>query len=235
MVVLRNGIKTYYPKLTIRSCLAIDKLFGDVTKPLFTYISVETQVLLLALSLQQYKLTEDELYDLMDTVDDVNSLVLELYKEDGLISLGEQQNSVDGDFEPMSDTPSESITFESHIMNLLQQCMSIGMREEDFYNSTLAQITRYVESYNKQQQNKLQEKAYFDYQLANLIGVSVSRLLSKNAKYPAFEKVYPFITQSTQAKDINEEWEMEVQRNRLCEWAEQMNKKFNKNKKELPN
>lgn len=227
MIVLRNGIKTYYPKLTIRSCLAIDKLFGDVTKPLFTYISVETQASLLALSLQQYKLTEDELYDLMDTVDDVNSLILELYKEGGLISLGEQQDIVQGDSEPVSDTSSESITFESHMMNLLQQCMSIGMREEDFYNSTLAQITRYVESYNKQQQNKLQEKAYFDYQLANLIGVSVSRLLSKDAKYPTFEKAYPFINQSVQFKEVDEEWEMEVQRNKLREWAEQINKKFN--------
>lgn len=232
MVVLKKGNKVYYPKLTIRSCLAIDDLFGDVTKPLLDYMSVETQVLLLSLSLQQYRMTEDELYDLMDTIDDVNSLILELYKEGGLINQGEQQNSVEGDFEPMSDISSEPITFESHMLDLLQQCMSIGMREEDFYNSTLAQITRYVESYNKQQQNKLQEKAYFDYQLANLIGVSVYRLLSKNTKYPAFEKAYPFITQSKQAKEIDEEWEMEKQHMKLMEWAEQMNKKFEKNKKE---
>lgn len=226
MVILKKDNKIYYPKLTIKSCLAIDKLFGDVTKPLLTFMSVENQVLLLSLSLQQYRLTDDEVYDLMDTVDDVNSLILELYKESGLIDPDEQQDMLQGDSDPVSNTTSKPITFESHMMDLLEKCMGIGMREEDFYSSTLAQVTRYIEAYNKQQQNELQEKAYFDYQLANLIGVSVSRLLSKDAKYPSFEKAYPFINQSAQAKEDNEEWEMEVQHHRLREWAEQMNKKF---------
>ena len=100
------------------------------------------------------------------------------------------------------------------------------MREEEFYKSTLAQVTRYIESYNKQQQSELQEKAYFDYQLANLIGMSVSRLLSKDAKYPEFKKAYPFIGNDNQER-VDEQWKMEVQRIKLREWAEQMNKKFN--------
>ncbi|WP_235070573.1 hypothetical protein [Turicibacter sp. TJ11] len=111
------------------------------------------------------------------------------------------------------------------MMELLEQCMSIGMREEDFYNSTIKQITRYVESYNKQQENQLQEKAFFDYQLANLIGMSVARLLSKDAKFPSFEKAYPFLDKDAKTL-VDEEWEMEVQHNRLREWAEQINKKF---------
>lgn len=229
MIVLRNGIKTYYPKLTIRSCLTIDKLFGDVTAPLYHYL-LETQVLLLSLSLQQYRLTDDELYDLMDTVEDLDSLILELYKEAGLIS-DKQSEDNPQEQSDSGDSSSEPLTFESHMMDLLEKCMSIGMREEEFYHSTLAQVTRYVESYNKQQENQLQEKAYFDYQLANLIGMSLSRLLNKNAKYPEFRKAYPFIKSDTE-KEVDEEWEMEKQHIKLMEWAEQMNKKFEKNKKE---
>ena len=227
MIVLRNGHKVYYPKLSIRACLTLDKLYGDVTAPLMGYMSMETQVLILSLSLQHYHLTEDELYDLIDTVEDLNSLILELYSEGGLITLGEQENVSEGDSESHSTTSSDNevVTFESHMNELRDRCMSIGMREEDFYNSTLAQVTRYVESYNKQQEEQLQEKAYFDYQLANLIGMSVARLLSKDAKYPTFEKAYPFIS-NTQPKEVEEEWEMEVQHNKLREWAEQMNKKF---------
>lgn len=221
MIVLRKDHRVYYPKLTIRACLTINRLFGDVTAPLMSLMSLDTQVLLLSVSLQQYDLTDDELYDLIDSIEDLYSLVLELYQESGLI----QQNKSDvdsvHDSETNNDIPSEVVTFESHMMDLLEQCMSIGMREEDFYNSTLAQVTRYVNAYNKQQENQLQEKAYFDYQLANLIGLSVSRLLNKNAKYPEFRKAYPFINKEDQSKEVDEEWEMEVQHNKLREWAEQ--------------
>ena len=225
MIVLRNGHKVYYPKLSIRCCLTLDKIYGDVTAPLLSYMSLETQVLIVSLSLQHYHLTEDELYDLIDTVDDVNSLILSLYQESGLISLGEQESPSDSEYSTDTEQSSEVITFESQMMELLEQCMSIGMREEDFYNSTIKQITRYVESYNKQQENQLQEKAFFDYQLANLIGMSVARLLSKDAKFPSFEKAYPFINKEAKT-EVDEEWEMEVQHNRLREWAEQINKKF---------
>lgn len=207
--------------------MTINELFGDVTAPLMSYTSLETQAFLLSLSLQQDELTEDELYDLMDIIEDLNRLIVELYKEAGLISDKQSEDNP----QEQSDSSSESITFESHMMDLLEKCMSIGMREEDFYHSTLAQINRYVESYNKQQENQLQEKAYFDYQLANLIGLSVSRLLNKNAKYPEFRKAYPFIKRGTE-KEVDEEWEMEKQHIKLMEWAEQMNKKFEKNKKE---
>lgn len=228
MIALRLEHKVYYPKLDIRACLTIGRLFGgDVTRPLMSYMSLDTQVLLLSLSLKQYNLTDDELYDLMDSIEDLYSLILELYQEAGIITKEEQQNLSDADSEPHSGQSIEVITFESHMMDLLEQCMSIGMREEDFYNSTLTQVTRYVEAHNKQQENQMQEKAYFDYQLANLIGMSVARLLSKNAKYPEFEKAYPFINQSSKSKETDEDWQMEVQRNRLREWAEQMNRKFN--------
>lgn len=226
MIVIRREHQVFYPKLGIRACLTIDKLFGDVTAPLMSYMSLETQVLLLSLSLQQYNLTDDELYDLMDSIEDLSSLIFNLYQESGLITQGEEQNSTDSDLEHDTEQSSEVITFESHMLDLLEKCMSIGMREEDFYNSTLSQVTRYVNAHNQQQENELQEKAYFDYQLANLIGMSVARLLSKDAKYPKFEKAYPFVNKETQSKEVDEEWEMEVHHHKLLEWAEQMNKKY---------
>lgn len=228
MIVLRHENKIYYPKLTIRSCLAIDKLFGDLTRPLLNVMSVKTQLLLLSLSLEQYELSNDELYDVADSVEDLNSLILGIYQEAGIININQNQSELEteGEYKPTNNVSDDNVTFENHVMDLFGQCMSIGMREEEFYKSTLAQVTRYVEAYNKQQQSELQEKAYFDYQLANLIGISVLRLLSKDAKYPEFKKAYPFIGKGTQEK-VDEQWKMEVQRIKLREWAEQMNKKFN--------
>lgn len=227
MIVLRHEHKVYYPKLDIRACLTIDKLFNDVTAPLYHYL-LDTQVLLLSLSLQRYNLTDDELYDLIDSVDDLSSMILELYEESGIISLGEQQNVVDSDSvgdSEQSEGVTDAITFESHMNDLLEQCMSIGMTEQEFYNSTLSEVTRYVNAHRKQQEYQMQEKAYFDYQLGNLIGLSVARLMSKEAKYPEFEKAYPFLNNS-EPKEVDEDWEMEVHHNKLLEWAEQMNRKY---------
>lgn len=227
MIVIRHEHKVYYPKLDIRACLTIDKLFNDVTAPLYHYL-LDTQVLLLSLSLQRYNLTDDELYDLIDSVDDLSSMIFELYQEAGVISLGEQQNVVDSDLEhdtEQSESVTDTITFESHMNNLLEQCMSIGMTEQEFYNSTLSEVTRYVNAHRKQQEYQMQEKAYFDYQLGNLIGLSVARLMSKDAKYPEFEKAYPFLSNS-EPKEVDEAWEMEVHHNKLLEWAEQLNRKY---------
>ncbi len=226
MIVIKKDYQVFYPKLDIRACLSIDKLYGDVTAPLKSYMTLDTQVLLLSLSLRRYHLNDDELYGLIDSVEDLYQLILEIYQESGLINLDNQKDTLQSEYGSNNDIPSGNVTFESHMMDLLEQCMSIGMREEDFYNSTLSQVTRYVEAYNKQQENKLQELAYFDYQLANLIGVSVARLINKSAKYPDFHKVYPFI--STNEKEVDPAWEMERQRMKLIEWAEQMNQKMTK-------
>lgn len=227
MVVIRHEHKVYYPKLDIRACLTISKLFNDITAPLYHYL-LDTQVLLLSLSLQRYSLTDDELYELIDTVDDLYELILELYQESGVISLGEESNFVDETPQHTTEQSNDSnsvVTFESHITDLLEQCMSIGMTEQEFYNSTLSEVTRYVNAHRKQQEYQLQEKAYFDYQLGNLIGLSVARLMSKDAKYPEFEKAYPFLS-NTEPKQVDEAWEMEVHHNKLLEWAEQLNRKY---------
>ena len=225
MIVLRNGYKVYYPKLSIRACLTLEELFGDVTIPLMEYMSLETQVLIISLSLQHYNLTEDELYEIMDNCEDVAKLILALYEEAGLISLGTEDRDTSEEATTANDTKNESLTFKQQMGELLVQCMSIGLKESLFYDFTLSEVTRYIESYNKQKQQEMEEKAYFDYQLANLIGMSVARLLSKDAKYPTFEKAYPFINKDAKT-EVDEEWEMEVQHNKIREWAEQMNKKF---------
>lgn len=218
MIVLRNGHKVYYPRLSIRCCLTLEKIYDDVLAPLMSYMSLETQVLIISLSVSHYNLTEDELYELIDTVDDVNSLILELYTSAGLISLGEQQSSSDSDSVGDSEQSSEVITFESQMNEMLVQCMSIGMREEDFYNSTLSQVTRYVEAHNKQKQQEMEEKAFFDWQLANLICMSVGRLMSKDAKYPKLHEAYGFLD-TEENRQIREEQE---RKERLSHYKEYM-------------
>lgn len=231
LIVLRHANKIYYPKLTIRSCLSINKIFGEITQPLLTVISVETQILILSLSLDHYSLSDDELYEIADKVEDLNSLILELYQEAGIINQNPSKLPTESEYEPINDIRDDSVTFENHVMELLAQCMSIGMKEDEFYELTLNQITRYVESHTKQQENKYRDQAFFDYQLASLIKIAIGSVIDRKVTFPSFEKAYPFV-KGIREKEIDNEWEMEVQRIKLREWAEQMNKKIEKKKKE---
>lgn len=191
MIVLRKDLNFYYPKLSIRAALTLDDLYGDVAAPLMSYMSLETQLLIISLSLQHYHLTEDELYEIMDQCEGTYDLILGLYQDAGLITLDEEKDSSESKSESLSE--GESITFKTHISKLLEQCMSIGMAEDEFYSKTLAEITRSVEAHNKQQLQEMEQQAFFDYQLANLIGSSVARLISKDAKFPKMHEVYGFL------------------------------------------
>ena len=229
MIVLTHGHEIYYPKLDIQGCVTIHCLYGDVTAPLLD-LSLDKQVLLLSLSLRKYKLSNDKLYELIDDIDDITQVIMDLYIEGGIINNSIPQDT--GDDTSSDSDNSENVDFEEHMKDLLDQCMSIGMTEEEFYSSTLTQVTRYVKAHNQKQMNKMQEQAYFDYQLANLIGMSVARLLSKDAKFPKFEDVYPFINNNQETNSVGEggmtieERQAELNRIRLMEWASQMNNKF---------
>lgn len=241
MIAIRLENKVLYPKLSIKSCIALEQLYGSPTSVIESNIpKLEDEVFLISLSLQQYNLTEDELYEVIDGLDDPLELILRLYEESGLITPNEDLEPVEAKETTSTDElEQEPQTFEEMIDSMLEQCMIIGMTENDFYNSTLAQVTRYVKSYQDKQQRDMEEKAFFDWQLANLVGISVGRLMSKNAQFPKLEEAYPFVKVSDQQQNevgddglTPEEREIIINQERMRAWAEQMNAKRNRNKQE---
>ncbi len=237
MIVLKHGLKTYKPRLTMDVCIQLEQLYGSVTKPLESRIpSLEDTVFIIALSLQQYMLQEDEIYELIDGIDDLFSLILALYEEAGLINTEQDSNDSERQKTTSNDKIEEDTpqTFEDMCNDMLIQCLSIGLSRQEFYNSTLKEVTQYVEAYKKQQDNKLQEQAYFDWQLANLIGISVGRLLSKETKFPKLEEAYPFINGTEDKPKLDENKLTSEERQisaQLTEWAYAMRDK-QKRKKE---
>ena len=207
MIVLRNGLNVYTPKLSIESCIILEQLYGDITAPIMKQIpSLSEQVFLLSLCLRQYMLSEDEIYELVDGIDDLFSLILVLYSEAGLINQEQDSNASEGQEmtnkdELESDVPQ---TFEEMCNDMLVQCLSIVLSRQEFFQSTLKEVIQCVEAYKTQQQNKLEEQAFFSWQTANLIGISVARLLSKDAKYPKLEEAYPFINGTEDKPKLDE-------------------------------
>jgi hypothetical protein len=98
---------------------------------------------------------------------------------------------------------------------------------------TLAEIKRVMESKNRTKKAEAQEKAAFDYILAGLIGLNVSRCFNKDNgedKYPKLEEVYASLfedkaQQTSQEKEAkkNELWAL-----RFKQFANFHNKNFKK-------
>lgn len=225
MIVLRKDLQVYTPKLSIESCIILEQLYGSITAPIEKQMpSLEEQVFLISLCLRQYMLSEDEIYELFDDIESPYELIIDLYEEAGLIDTKQDSNASEGqemtnNDELESDVPQ---TFEEMTNDMLIQCLAIGLSRQEFYSSTLKEITQCVDAYRTQQQNQLEEQAYFDWQLANLIGISVARLLSKEAKYPKLEEAYPFINGTEDKPKVDEHGMTteEAQTNAMIlEWA----------------
>lgn len=117
---------------------------------------------------------------------------------------------------------------------LLQPAINLGLDEERFWEMTVAEIQRYTEGATW----RMKTKAQFDYMLANLIGISVARVVSKEAEYPSIEKVYPTLFTAEEVSKEEQEVKEEEERitnskNRFLEFALKHNAKMKGNNEEV--
>lgn len=94
---------------------------------------------------------------------------------------------------------------------------------------TVAEIQRFAEG----AQYRMKMKAQMDYMLADLIGISVGRCVSKEVTYPPIEKVYPTLFEAPSQEEVQKAEEEKLvtnSTNRFLEFAMKHNAQFNKNK-----
>lgn len=93
---------------------------------------------------------------------------------------------------------------------------------------TLAELERAVQSKRRVERLRLQEKAVFDYRLADLMGYSFARTQSSANKMPELGAVYPelFDTQEIEEQKAAKQDELSVLRFKL--FANAHNAKINK-------
>lgn len=103
--------------------------------------------------------------------------------------------------------------------SLLQPCINLGLEEEKFWEMTVAELNRYVEGGLW----RLKSKASLDYALANLIGISAARMMSKDVEYPSLEEAYPelFAAEREEAEKRQKAEEIAIKNstNRFLEFA----------------
>ena len=124
--------------------------------------------------------------------------------------------------------PPSPFLFSNYIYKWLDNALDYGISEHDFWNMTIAELTRAIASKKRIQKQQAQEKASFDYILADLIGRSISRLYSSSATVPEIAEVYPSLFDSKEIEEEKQEKRDELSILRFKQFAQSYNKKFKK-------
>lgn len=91
---------------------------------------------------------------------------------------------------------------------------------------TIAELNRYFTSKARMRKQEAQERASYDYILADLIGRSNARLHSKQAKFPEIYDVYSSLFSSEEIEAKRKEKEIELFTLRFREFANFHNSKI---------
>lgn len=122
-----------------------------------------------------------------------------------------------------------SFLFETTIYKYLDIALDCGIKEADFWDMTLAELERYLLSWQRKDKQKSQEKAAYDYILAALIGKNVASYFG-DVSIPEMTEVYSHLFQD-QAKAKQEEKQKakaELSALRFKQFATSFNKQFKK-------
>ena len=93
---------------------------------------------------------------------------------------------------------------------------------------TIAELDRLIESKKRIQKREQQDKASFDYILADLIGRSIARIYSSSARMPEISAAYPTLFDSEDIQEKKQEEKNKLSALRFKQFAQAYNKKFNK-------
>lgn len=233
----------YKLRLTLIDVVQLERLLGEsplniLYKATQGYnFNLEDLIMILYTALLQdgdKKYSIDDAYDIFDNyienVGDVGSfflVLLKLFEDMGFISQNNEEDtnendSSDNDEDEVVD--SEDITLEARFSELLIKCLEAGITEEFFWKSTYGEMLRYMKAYSNILLRERQDKASFDYQLSNLIGISVSRLFSSDSKFPEIYDVYPTIFDPPSEEELAMVEAMKMKA-RMIEYTEQHNAK----------
>lgn len=116
--------------------------------------------------------------------------------------------------------------FSDNILSWLNSALDEGISEYDFWEMTLAELIRLIESKRRISKIKAQEKAIYDYKLADMIGRSVARIYSDKAEYPKIYEVYPEIFDKDEYQQLEQEYVMNQSAERMLQFAESFNKRL---------
>ena len=95
---------------------------------------------------------------------------------------------------------------------------------------TPGEVFRAIESRKRVLKVEAQERASFDYILADLIGRSIARIYSSAARYPELSAAYPALFDTQEIEQKKQEKKIELSAIRFKQFADSHNKKYKEGK-----
>lgn len=97
-------------------------------------------------------------------------------------------------------------------MDLLENCLIIGVTEKEFWNMSYGEAIRTIEAYNKREKYNNQRQASNIYILSQLIADNIAPMLSKDHKPREYMEIFGHLYDAEEVKKQDEEKELkEVQ------------------------
>ena len=110
----------------------------------------------------------------------------------------------------------------------LEAALDYGITEDQFWNMTIAELERAINSKRRVQKLEAQEKAAYHYILADLIGKSVARVYSSTIAMPDISEAYPTLFDSIEIQEKKQEKKDELSALRFRQFADAHNNKIKK-------
>lgn len=116
--------------------------------------------------------------------------------------------------------------FEKYAYQWLETALDSGIAEQSYWDMTLAEVIRAIESYNRRYKAAERQQAAFDYILADAIGKSISRIYSSSAKMPKLYELYPALFASEEIEEQEQAKRDELSVLRFKQFAQAHNNKL---------
>lgn len=123
--------------------------------------------------------------------------------------------------------------FSDVVYKWLESALDYGISEREFWDMSIAELIRAIESKRRLQLLNAKERASFDYILADLIGRSVARIHSSANHLPPLFEVYPTLFKDEELSDEIQEKRDELSVLRFKQFANAFNKKFKREDVEI--
>lgn len=108
----------------------------------------------------------------------------------------------------------------------MANALDIGIDECAYWNMTIAELSRAIESHNRRKKEQERAQASFDYLLADTIGKSIARIYSSSAKMPELYEVYPSLFDNEEMKAQKQAKREELSILRFKQFAAAHNQKY---------
>lgn len=226
----------YHLTLTTSDIRTLYQLNIDINTFFISMPTLEELCLFFTICLQSTNISDGERFidDYLNehSMEDLMGIVPLFFGE--VIGI-EYKEEVHSDSNVSSDVNSDAINVVKILDDYLLVCLELGLTESQFNNMTLAEVKRYIDTYEKKRTRELKEQAMIEYITCDLMATSIGRLLSKDVKYPTFIDAFSNLFTKEEIEQFEEEQaraKREATIERLKAMAQAHNERFEKQNQE---